>query len=85
MQLAFDRNALEDLRWWVDHDRRKAIKIIDLIDAALTSPFEGIGKPEPLRHALAGCWSRRIDQEHRLVYRVEKDVLTVLACRYHYD
>jgi toxin YoeB len=84
MLLVFDRSALEDLRYWVDTDRKKALKIIDLIEAALKEPFEGIGKPEPLRHALAGCWSRRIDQEHRLVYRVEKNVFTVLACRYHY-
>jgi toxin YoeB len=84
MLLVFDRNAMEDLRFWVDTDRKKALKIIDLIEISLKTPFEGIGKPEPLRHQLAGCWSRRIDQEHRLVYRVEKDVLTVLACRYHY-
>ncbi len=84
MLLVFDRNAMEDLRFWVDTDRKKALKIIDLIETSLKMPFEGIGKPEPLRHQLAGCWSRRIDQEHRLVYRVEKDVLTVLACRYHY-
>ncbi len=85
MLLVFDRNAMEDLRFWVDTDRKKALKIIDLIEISLKTPFEGIGKPEPLRHQLAGCWSRRIDQEHRLVYRVEKDVLTVLACRYHYN
>jgi toxin YoeB len=84
MLLVFDRNAMEDLRFWVDTDHKKALKIIDLIEISLKTPFEGIGKPEPLRHQLAGCWSRRIDQEHRLVYRVEKDVLTVLACRYHY-
>ncbi len=84
MLLVFDRNALEDLRYWVDTDRKKALKIIDLVEASLKSPFEGVGKPEPLRHALAGCWSRRIDQEHRLVYRVEKNVLTVLGCRYHF-
>lgn len=84
MRLVFDPNALEDLRYWVETDRRKAIKIIDLIEAAVKSPFEGIGKPEPLKHQLAGCWSRRIDQEHRLVYRPEGNTLTVLACRYHY-
>jgi toxin YoeB len=84
MRLAFDPNALEDLRYWIDKDRRKALKIIDLIDATLKSPFEGIGKPEPLKFELAGCWSRRIDQEHRLVYKVEKSEITILACRYHY-
>jgi toxin YoeB len=84
MRLVFDPNALEDLRYWVDTDRRKALKIIDLLEAVLKSPFEGIGKPEPLKFELAGCWSRRIDQEHRLVYRVDSDDLAVLACRYHY-
>jgi toxin YoeB len=84
MRLAFDPNVLEDLRYWIDKDRRKALKIVDLIDATLKSPFGGIGKPEPLRFELAGCWSRRIDQEHRLVYKVEKSEITILACRYHY-
>lgn len=65
-------------------DRRKALKILDLIEATLKFPFEGIGKPEPLRFDLTGCWSRRIDQEHRLVYKVEKDELCVMSCRYHY-
>lgn len=84
MRLVFDPNALEDLRFWVDNDRRKALKVIDLIEAVLKSPFEGIGKPEPLKFELSGCWSRRIDQEHRLVYRVEGKDLVVLGCRYHY-
>ncbi len=84
MRLVFDPNAQEDLRHWVETDRRKALKILDLIEATLKSPFEGIGKPEPLKFELAGCWSRRIDQEHRLVYKIEKDELRVLACRYHY-
>jgi toxin YoeB len=84
MRLVLDGNALEDLRYWVDTDRRKALKIIDLIDAVIKSPFEGIGKPGPLRFELAGCWSRRIDQEHRLVYKIERDCLIILACRYHY-
>ena len=84
MRLVFDPDALTDLRFWVDTDRRKALKIIDLIEAVMKSPFEGIGKPEPLKFELSGCWSRRIDQEHRLVYRVDGDDLVVLACRYHY-
>lgn len=84
MRLVFDPNALEDLRHWIETDRRKALKILDLIEAAAKSPFEGIGKPEPLKFELAGCWSRRIDQEHRLVYKVQKDELIVLGCRYHY-
>ena len=84
MRLVFDPNALEDLRHWIETDRRKALKILDLIEATAKSPFDGIGKPEPLKFELAGCWSRRIDQEHRLVYKVEKGELIVLGCRYHH-
>jgi toxin YoeB len=84
MRLVFDPNGLEDLRHWVNTDRRKTLKIIDLIEATLKSPFDGVGKPEPLKFEPAGCWSRRIDQEHRLVYKVEKGELIVIACRYHY-
>ena len=84
MRLVFDPKALEQLRYWTETDRRKATKILDLIETTLKSPFEGIGKPEPLKFELAGCWSRRIDQEHRLVYKVEKGELVVLVCRYHY-
>ena len=84
MRLVFDKDATEDFRFWIETDRRKALKILDLIDAALKDPFSGIGKPEPLKYDFQGAWSRRIDQEHRLVYRVEKGELIVLACRYHY-
>ena len=84
MRLVFDPKALEQLRYWTETDRRKATKILDLIEATLKSPFEGIGKPEPLKFELASYWSRRIDQEHRLVYKIEKGELIVLACRYHY-
>lgn len=84
MRLVFDPKALEQLRYWTETDRRKATKIVGVIEATLKSPFEGIGKPEPLKFELASCWSRRIDQEHRLVYKVEKGELVVLACRYHY-
>ena len=62
----------------------KALRIIQLIEQMLRSPFTGPGKPEPLKFRLVGCWSRRIDREHRLVYKVESDTLVVLACRYHY-
>ena len=65
-------------------DRRKGLKILDLVEATLKSPFEGIGKPEPLKFEIARAWSRRIYQEHRLGYKVEKGELIVLACRYHY-
>jgi toxin YoeB len=84
MRLEVDPQALEDLLYWVEQDRRKATRILRLIEECLRAPFTGSGKPEPLRHALAGSRSRRIDREHRLVYRVEGDRLIVLACRFHY-
>jgi toxin YoeB len=84
MRLEFDPLALEDLRHWVETDRRQALRVIQLIEQTLRSPFTGPGKPEPLKFRLSGYWSRRIDREHRLVYRVESDTLVVLACRYHY-
>jgi len=82
--LEFDPAAFEDLAWWIEQDRDKALKIIKLIKDVQRDPLHGIGKPEPLRHELAGCWSRRIDREHRLVYQVMPEKIRVLACRYHY-
>ena len=82
--LEFDFCGFEDLAWWVDKDRKKALKIIKLIKEIQKNPFEGIGKPEPLKHDLSGCWSRRIDKEHRLVYQVSEEKIRILACRYHY-
>ena len=82
--LEFDIAALEDLAWWIQQDRNKALRIVNLIKETQRDPFRGIGKPEPLKHEFKGCWSRRIDQEHRLVYEVTQDKLRILACRYHY-
>ncbi|MFN0138720.1 MAG: Txe/YoeB family addiction module toxin [Pyrinomonadaceae bacterium] len=82
--LEFDVAAFEDLAWWIKQDCKKARRIVDLINDIGRSPFEGIGKPEPLKHDFAGCWSRRIDQEHRIVYQVLEDKIRILACRYHY-
>ena len=82
--LEFDINAFEDLEWWVEHDRKIALKIIKLIREVQRTPYEGSGQPEALKHDLAGCWSRRINQEHRLVYQVVEDRIRILACRYHY-
>ena len=82
--LEFDPAAFEDLARWIEQDRNKALRIINLIKDIQRDPFRGIGKPEPLRHELKGCWSRRIDQEHRLVYQVLEDKIRILACRYHY-
>lgn len=82
--LEFDPAGFEDLAWWVRHDRKKALRVVDLIRDIHRDPFAGIGKPEPLKHELSGCWSRRIDQEHRLVYQVTNEKIRILACRYHY-
>ena len=81
---AFERGFLDDLRFWIETDRKTALKILELVGAILDGPFRGIGKPEPLKHALAGCWSRRITQEHRLVYEVTPDRIAFLQARYHY-
>ncbi|MCF6249044.1 MAG: Txe/YoeB family addiction module toxin [Desulfobacula sp.] len=82
--LEFDPSGFEDLAWWIDKDRKKAKKIVKLIKEIQRHPFEGTGKPEPLKHELSGCWSRRIDREHRLVYQVLHSKIRILACRYHY-
>jgi toxin YoeB len=83
--LVFDRDFLEDLSHWVSKDRKVALKILELVEAIRRDPFKGIGKPEPLRHLGAGVWSRRITQEHRLVYIVKKDRLLFAQARYHYS
>lgn len=84
--LEFDGDVFEDLEWWVEHDRRMALRLMKLIREVQRTPYEGTGKPEPLKHELSGCWSRRINQEHRLVYQVveEEDKVRILACRFHY-
>lgn len=80
----FDEVFREDLAWWFKVDGAKANKILDLVSDVMRGPFEGIGKPEPLKYMDADTWSRRIDLEHRLVYRVRHDRIDFLACRYHY-
>jgi toxin YoeB len=80
----FDLEFLGDLRYFVDKNRKTALRILDLVEAVLRDPFRGVGQPELLRHDLAGRWSRRIDQEHRLVYRVAEDRIDFLQARYHY-
>lgn len=82
--LEFDAAAFDDLAWWVSQDRKKALRLIHLIQETQKDPFGGIGKPEPLKHELAGCWSKRIDDEHCLVYQVTENKIRVLACRFHY-
>jgi len=80
----FEAEFREDLRYWVKTDRNTAIRALDLVEAVMRDPFQGPGKPEPLRYVLAGCWSRRITQEHRLVYRVSDARIDFLQARYHY-
>ena len=75
----------DDLRYWIETDRKTALRVLDLMTAVLADPIEGIGKPEPLRFEFAGCWSRRVTQEHRLVYRVKTDRVEFLQGRYHYE
>ena len=81
---AFQPEFIEDLRYWVETDRRVALRAFDLIEAVLRDPFVGIGKPEPLKYLLAGTWSRRLTQEHRIVYLVSEERIDFLQARYHY-
>jgi toxin YoeB len=80
----FQLQFLEDLTYWVKNDRKAALTVLELVDAILQDPFEGIGKPEPLRFTFTGCWSRRITQEHRLVYKVAESRIDFLQARYRY-
>lgn len=82
--IAFSRQGWADYQYWIRHDRTVARRIARLIEACLRDPFRGIGKPEPLKRDLAGYWSRRITEEHRLVYRVANGRCIVVQCRYHY-
>lgn len=82
--LEFDACAFDDLSYWIELDKKKALKIIKLIKEIQRHPFTGTRQPEPLKHELSGCWSRRIDHEHRLIYQVIDDKIRILACRYHY-
>jgi toxin YoeB len=83
-EAVFQSKFLEDLTYWVRTDRKAALRVLELVDAVLEDPFDGIGKPEPLKFGFAGCWSRRITQEHRLVYRVSERQINFLQARYHY-
>lgn len=81
----FDAEFRHDLEHWVRTDRKIALRIMDLVEAVMRDPFQGIGKPEPLKHELAGTWSRRITQEHRLIYHVSTTRIHFLQARYHYE
>ncbi|MBA4421175.1 MAG: Txe/YoeB family addiction module toxin [Anaerolinea sp.] len=82
--VVFQPEFIEDLRYWVETDRKLAIRVFDLIVAILRDPFEGVGKPEPLKYLTPGAWSRRITQEHRIVYLVRDNQIDFLQARYHY-
>ena len=83
-QAVFQPEFREDLKYWVRTDRKIALRVFDLIEAIMRDPFRGIGKPEPLKFILAGAWSRRLTQEHRVVYTVSDDQIDFLQCLYHY-
>jgi len=82
--LQFSENAWEDYLYWLQTDKKLLQRINALIHDIQRSPFQGIGKPEPLRHALSGYWSRRINDEHRLIYKIKGDALLITSARYHY-
>lgn len=84
LKLVFSDKGWEDLSFWIEQDRKVAKRLFRLIDECRRSPFEGVGKPEALRENLSGYWSRRITDEHRLVYRVHAGELWIVQARYHY-
>jgi len=84
MELVFQTKAWEDYIYWQEKDKDKLRRINDLIKDCKRNPFKGIGKPEALRNDFSGCWSRRIDNEHRLIYAVREGRLHILQCRFHY-
>ena len=85
MRLEFKPQAFDDLQYWVRHQPKLAKRLLRLIEETQRDPFGGIGKPEALKNELSGWWSRRIDGEHRLVYKVEREVLIIAQARGHYD
>lgn len=80
----FQEEFREDRRFWLENDRKIALRALDLVEAILRDPFTGVGKPEPLKHLTPGAWSRRLTQEHRIVYLVTDDRIHFLQARYHY-
>ena len=83
-ETVFHPEFIEDLKYWVEKDRKVALKAFDLIEAIQRDPFSGIGKPEPLKYLLEGSWSRRLTQEHRIVYLVSDERIDFIQARYHY-
>ncbi len=85
MELVWQTTAWKDYLYWQQTDKKVLLRINELIRDTLRSPFKGVGKPEPLKGNYAGCWSRRITDEHRLVYKIKEGRLHILQCRYHYS
>jgi len=81
----FSSQFKNDLKWWFKTDPKKASKILDLVTEVMKNPFQGIGKPEPLKYINSDIWSRRIDLENRLIYRISQNQIDFLACRFHYE
>ena len=84
MKVRFTASAARDYEHWKETNPVIVARIRSLLESVQSSPFSGIGKPEPLKHDLAGCWSRRINRQHRLVYRIDNGEITVVQCRFHY-
>jgi toxin YoeB len=83
-RILFEKGAFEDFTEWATTDKKIYGRLVALILDILRQPFAGLGKPEPLRHELRGYWSRRIDSEHRPIYKVDQDFVTIASCKYHY-
>ena len=83
-EAVFNKRFLEDLRFWTGHDRKIALRCLKIVEATLRDPFSGMGKPKRLMHHSGDVWSRRLTQEHRVVYRVKDDHVDFLQARYHY-
>jgi toxin YoeB len=83
-EAVFQPEFIEDLKYWVASSRKTALRVISLVEAIIRDPFTGIGKPEPLKYLAPGAWSRRITQEHRIVYLVREERIDFLQARYHY-
>ena len=84
MPIFWTDQAWEEYLYWQSTDKKTLLKINNLIKSVQRTPYEGIGKPEPLKYELKGCWSRRINQQHRLVYELRDQQINIIACRYHY-
>ncbi|MSP27371.1 MAG: Txe/YoeB family addiction module toxin [Methylococcales bacterium] len=84
MIISFESSAFDDFNDWAMLDKKCHKRIVNLIKDSSRNPYQGLGKPEALKHELQGYWSRRIDDEHRLVYKIESDRLIIISCKYHY-